>query len=178
MVAREKREFEISAVYPPPPVRYAEETAEHIYPLLRSPDAHQKQGMKASLAFVAAAVAALALPGVADAQKITVHLVPHTHDDVGWLKTLDQYFYGSDSDIQNANVQLILDAVTAELARNPDRKFSYVETAFFSRWWRNRPQFHDLVRGFVASGQLSFLNGGWCMHDEANPSYFDMIDQT
>ena len=32
--------------------------------------------------------------------KLNVHLVPHSHDDVGWLKTVDQYFVGSNSTIQ------------------------------------------------------------------------------
>ena len=26
--------------------------------------------------------------------KLTVHMVHHTHDDVGWLKTVDEYFLG------------------------------------------------------------------------------------
>ena len=29
-----------------------------------------------------------------------MHLVPHTHDDVGWLKTIDQYYYGAKQQIQ------------------------------------------------------------------------------
>lgn len=32
--------------------------------------------------------------------KLNVHLVPHSHDDVGWLKTVDQYFIGSNNSIQ------------------------------------------------------------------------------
>ena len=27
---------------------------------------------------------------VADEDKLQVHLAPHTHDDVGWLKTVDE----------------------------------------------------------------------------------------
>ena len=31
---------------------------------------------------------------------LNVHIVPHTHDDTGWLKTIDQYYFGSRQDIQ------------------------------------------------------------------------------
>jgi hypothetical protein len=41
---------------------------------------------------------------------LNVHIIPHTHDDVGWVKTVDEYFAG-----QDPSVALILDSVITEL---------------------------------------------------------------
>lgn len=109
---------------------------------------------------------------------INVHLIPHTHDDVGWLKTLDEYYYGSSNTIQNAQVQYVLDTVIDQLEKDPNKHFIYVEVAFFIRWWREQtPEKQDSVKRLVANGQLEFINGGWCMNDEAAPYYEDVIDQ-
>ncbi|KAK0140408.1 Lysosomal alpha-mannosidase [Merluccius polli] len=109
---------------------------------------------------------------------LNVHLVPHTHDDVGWLKTVDQYYYGGRNNIQHAGVQYILDSVVEQLLQNPERRFIYVETAFFYRWWRNqRPSMQTTVRQLVDQGRLEFVNGGWCMSDEATTHYSAVIDQ-
>ncbi|KAL5706468.1 alpha-mannosidase [Ranunculus cassubicifolius] len=111
--------------------------------------------------------------------KLNVHLVPHSHDDVGWLKTVDQYYVGSNNSIQGASVRNVLDSLVDSLLRDPNRKFVFVEQAFFQRWWAEQNVgTQQLVRKLVDSGQLEFINGGWCMHDEATTHYIDMIDQT
>ncbi|XP_063226460.1 lysosomal alpha-mannosidase-like isoform X2 [Bacillus rossius redtenbacheri] len=113
-----------------------------------------------------------------DPAKLNVHLIAHSHDDVGWLKTVDQYYYGSHTSTQNAGVQYILDSVIQELRRNPDRRFIYVETAFFWKWWG---EMHDMlrhqVRNLVNSGQLEFIGGAWSMNDEATTHYQSIVDQ-
>nr|XP_044995358.1 lysosomal alpha-mannosidase-like [Jaculus jaculus] len=109
---------------------------------------------------------------------LNVHLVAHTHDDVGWLKTVDQYFYGINNDIQHAGVQNILDSVLAALLEDPARRFIYVEMAFFSRWWRQQTNAtQDAVRKLVHQGRLEFVNGGWVMNDEAATHYGAIVDQ-
>ncbi|ESO84761.1 hypothetical protein LOTGIDRAFT_207233 [Lottia gigantea] len=109
---------------------------------------------------------------------INVHLVPHTHDDVGWLKTVDQYYYGDKNDIQIAGVQYILDSVIPELINDPNKRFIYVEIAFFARWWREQSDsMRHAVKGLVNEGRLEFILGGWCMNDEAATHYNAIIDQ-
>ena len=47
------------------------------------------------------------------------------------------------------------------------------------RWWEEQtPAKQAQVQGLVAAGQLEFINGGWSMHDEACPSFVDMLDNT
>ncbi|CAK9168947.1 unnamed protein product, partial [Ilex paraguariensis] len=147
--------------------------------------------------------------------KLNVHLVPHSHDDVGWLKTVDQYYVGSNNSIQGACVENVLDSVVMSLGRDPNKKFVFAEMflvldfgsfpyvkfqimmydfplqlksstqtsillmAFFQRWWQTQNlEIQEEVRKLVDGGQLEFINGGWCMHDEATCHYIDMIDQT
>jgi lysosomal alpha-mannosidase len=113
-----------------------------------------------------------------DPNKLNVHIVAHTHDDVGWLKTVDQYYYGARNYIQHAGVQYIIDSVVQALDQNPDRRFIYVEIGFFWRWWNQQTEAtRDKVRGFVTQGRLEFISGGWCMNDEASTHYNSIIDQ-
>jgi len=112
------------------------------------------------------------------APPLNIHIIAHTHDDVGWLKTVDQYFYGANNTIQRAGVQYILDTVISQLQMNPARRFIYVEIAFFQRWWREQNEgMKTIVRDLVRRGQLEFINGGWTMNDEACVYYTDAIDQ-
>ena len=111
--------------------------------------------------------------------KLRVHVIGHSHNDVGWLKTVDQYYSGVNRSDNFGVVRQILDSVLLGLTQNPARRFSYGEQAFFQRWYRTLGADRRLqVQQVVASGQLEFINGGWCQHDEANTHYIDMIDQT
>ena len=58
---------------------------------------------------------------------LNVHLVPHTHDDVGWLKTVDQYYYGSNKYITTVGVQYILDTVVPELMMDPTKRYEILD---------------------------------------------------
>ncbi|XP_044269680.1 lysosomal alpha-mannosidase-like [Tribolium madens] len=113
-----------------------------------------------------------------DPNKINVHLIPHSHDDVGWKKTVDQYFYGSRSDIQKAGVRYIISSTVEALKSDPDRRFVQVETAFFWKWWQQQTDSikQDFIN-LVNNGQIEIINAAWSMNDEAATNYQSTIDQ-
>lgn len=105
--------------------------------------------------------------------------VSHSHDDVGWLKTFEQYYAGLNNSIQGSGVGMELNTIIPSLEANPDRRFTFVEQAFFQRWWQEQgDDMRARTQAVVQRGQLSFANAGTVMHDEATPTYVDMIDQT
>ncbi|XP_013097339.2 lysosomal alpha-mannosidase [Stomoxys calcitrans] len=111
------------------------------------------------------------------ANMINVHLVPHSHDDTGWLKTVDQYYYGSRNGIQHAGVQYILDSVITELLKDSKRRFIQVESAFFFKWYNQQTSaVQKNVKTLIDGGRLEFTGGAWSMNDEAAVHYQSVID--
>ncbi|KAL6724837.1 hypothetical protein Aduo_019692 [Ancylostoma duodenale] len=109
---------------------------------------------------------------------INVHLVPHTHDDLGWIKTVDQYYYGAKPELVPVGVQYIYNTVIDELQKHPDRRFSFAETGFLWRWYNGHSDFekHKLQK-LVKTGQIEMIGGGWVQNDEAACHYVDIVDQ-
>ncbi|KAJ8946015.1 hypothetical protein NQ318_023261 [Aromia moschata] len=113
-----------------------------------------------------------------DSEKINVHLIPHSHDDVGWLKTVEEYYYGKHDEIQNVGVQYIIDSVLQALKRDPRRRYIQVETAFFWKWWGyQKDDKRKLFKSLVENGQIEMVGGGWSMNDEACVNYQSTINQ-
>ncbi|KAG5887528.1 hypothetical protein JTB14_022140 [Gonioctena quinquepunctata] len=113
-------------------------------------------------------------PNISDT-KINVHLIPHSHDDVGWLKTVDEYFYGVHAGI---GVNYVISSVLQALKQNSNRRFTQVETAFFWKWWQVQSEnVRKDYRELVENGQIEIANGGFVMNDEACVNYQSTIDQ-
>lgn len=106
-------------------------------------------------------LAVLCFPSLRSAPRLHVHVVPHTHDDLGWLKTVDEYYTGANNSIAHANVRSILDTVIDALWRDESKRFVYAEVGYFYRWWRQQSaQTQRRVHQMVHEGRLEFVNGG------------------
>ncbi|KAK6031823.1 glycosyl hydrolase family 38 protein [Ostertagia ostertagi] len=87
---------------------------------------------------------------------INVHLVPHTHDDLGWIKTVDEYYYGG--------------------LMSESRAFNFINVADQIRCPATMLLLDQHIPGYC-SGQVEIVGGGWVQNDEAATHYVDIVDQ-
>lgn len=91
---------------------------------------------------------------------ITVHVVPHSHNDPGWIKTYHDYY--------STQTKHILDAVVDSLVEDSKRTFIWAEISYFSLWWGESTELQrHHVHTLVNEKRLEFVTGGWVMNDEA-----------
>ncbi|XP_044752523.1 alpha-mannosidase 2 [Coccinella septempunctata] len=101
---------------------------------------------------------------------LKVIIVPHSHNDPGWLKTFENYFHYTSRQIMNHMV--------SKLQQHKNLTFIWSETAFLNAWWEEaHPSKQRALKNLVKSGRLEIVTGGWVMTDEANAHVFAMVDQ-
>ncbi|KAK3092289.1 hypothetical protein FSP39_000825 [Pinctada imbricata] len=101
---------------------------------------------------------------------LKVIIVPHSHQDPGWLFTYDDYY--------RMSARKVLSLMTKQLTNNPNWTFIWSEVTYLAKWWAmvdktEQAQFNRLVH----SGRVEIVTGGWVMPDEAVTLYTSLLDQ-
>lgn len=104
-------------------------------------------------------------------KKLNIIVLPHSHNDPGWIMTFEEYFA--------QRTKNILDTIVNSLSEKLTRKFVWAETSYLSLWWNqaSSEMKSKLKRLVVDTKQLEIVTGGWVMTDEANSHYYAMIEQ-
>ncbi|EJW75197.1 hypothetical protein WUBG_13895, partial [Wuchereria bancrofti] len=91
-------------------------------------------------------------------KELEVIVVPHSHNDPGWIRTFEEYY-----EIHTRN---ILNNMLNYLQKMDEMRFVYAEMSFFERWWTEiDEEKRKLVKGLLKSQKLEILTGGWVMPD-------------
>ena len=108
--------------------------------------------------------------GNVHSQRLNVVIVPYSHVDAGWLRTVEEYYVN--------HVKGILNNMVVKLSMYEEMKFVWAETVFLSMWWNELDDdVKHKTRLLIERGQLEIVLGGWVMSDEASTHYVSVLDQ-
>ncbi|OMJ80769.1 hypothetical protein SteCoe_18876 [Stentor coeruleus] len=102
--------------------------------------------------------------------KMNVYMVPHSHNDAGWLETAEWYYENK--------VQYTLDNMLDLLDIRDDVKFVWAEIYYLARYLSDFPNRKAQVIEFNKQGRFEIVGGGWVQHDEATVDFEMAIRQT
>ncbi|KAL3846905.1 hypothetical protein ACJMK2_017854 [Sinanodonta woodiana] len=101
---------------------------------------------------------------------LKIILVPFSHADPGYGRTIQEYHTGATRQILTEMVQ--------KLNQYRNLTFQWAETIFLDLWFEEKDDaLKQQVRDIIARGQLEIVLGGWVMPDEACTHYVSVIDQ-
>ena len=95
------------------------------------------------------------------------HFVMHSHDDLGWLRTLEEY--------QSQAINPILSSTIDTLLKDPKATFTWCNIGFLYNYLQKFPQEIGKFQAAIKSGQLYVVNGGIAVHDNACVHLDDML---
>lgn len=94
-------------------------------------------------------------------EKWTVHVVPHFHFDVAWIKTYEEYL-----EIALANILDVLNLIGKE----PDYRFCLDQVALLQPFLERYPEQRENLRKAIKDGKMELVCGMYSMPDANIPS--------
>ncbi|KAJ2788507.1 Alpha-mannosidase 2, partial [Coemansia guatemalensis] len=104
-------------------------------------------------------------------RKLTLHMLTHSHSDIGWNLSFEGYY--------KASVHSVLRQVTRELWADGRRRFTWGDIAFLDMWMADEGTqdsgleadgkemtWREAVTVLVQRGQLDIVGGGYVSPDE------------
>lgn len=88
--------------------------------------------------------------------KLKVFVVPHSHNDPGWIQTFDEYYERS--------TKQIFANMLRHLTDDEQMTFIWAEICYFAKWYETlSKESQDKVKRLLKKKQLEFVTGGWVM---------------
>jgi alpha-mannosidase II len=107
--------------------------------------------------------------GIFSAEDLEVFILPHSHIDQGWLRTVGEY---------RDETFGIINSVINSLLTHRHHKYIWGDVLYFKDWFEGQQaEMQQKVRELINTGRFEIVGGGWIQNDEACPSAQAIINQ-